>query len=55
LPEEWLIASKLRLLGVTTGTEEVLKSVSALEYGQTQPDGNDKIYPQEFLDSQIQI
>jgi hypothetical protein len=49
------LLSKLRLLGVTNETEEALKSVSALEYGQTQPDGNDKIYPQEFLDSQIRI
>jgi hypothetical protein len=49
------LLSRLRLLGVTAGTDEALKSVSSLEYGQTQPDGNDKVYPQEFLDSQIQI
>jgi hypothetical protein len=49
------LVNKLRLLGVTRGTDEALKSLAALECGQTQPDGNDKIYPQDFLDSQIQI
>jgi len=48
------LISKLRLLGLTTGTDAALESVNALEYGQTQPYGGDRIYPQEFLDSQIE-
>jgi hypothetical protein len=49
------LVSKLRLLGVTNGTDQALNSVTALEDGQTELDGNSKIYPQDFLDAQIQI
>lgn len=48
------LIGRLRLLGVTDGTEGALKSVIALEDGQTQPDGGQTVYPQEFLDSHVQ-
>lgn len=47
------LVNKLWLLGVTKGTNDALNSVNALEYGQTQPEGNEMVYPQELLDSQI--
>ena len=50
------LVSRLRLLGVTAGTEGALNAVLALEDGQTEPDGHGQvIYPQAFLDSQVQI
>lgn len=48
------LIGRLRLLGVTSGTDAALKSVISLENGQTQPDAGQVVYPQEFLDSEVQ-
>lgn len=48
------LVSRLRLLGVTAGTEAALNAVLGLEDGQTESDGHGQvIYPQGFLDSQV--
>jgi hypothetical protein len=45
------LLTKLRSLGVTTETNEALKTVVALQFGRTEAGG--RVYPQKFLDSQI--
>jgi hypothetical protein len=48
------LVGRLRLLGVTDGTQKALDSIISLENGQTEPERDQTVYPQQFLDSQIQ-
>lgn len=46
---------RLRLLGLSDGTDEALETVRAMKIGQTEPDGpTARVYPQNFLDSHVQ-